>query len=475
MIIKTIRVLLACFFLLFSQPQIFGQEVNPKLAEALQHALDSMHQILGINGISASLQLSNDAVWAGSRGVSTFQPIDSISSEHVFATGSSTKTITSMCILQLVDEGVLTLDDSLHLWLPSFPHIDPNINIRQLLRHQSGLYDVLQNSAFQPTLLQNPNQLWELEDIISTFIKAPDFPPGTSWAYSNTNYILAGMIIEAATGMSFHEVVNQRFFEPLGLESYANLAYDPVPEHVAHLWLDLNGDGQLDDAHNFFTGWKSMFSAVGPAGGYFASASDLARWIRASMSGSLVSSESWVEATTTVNSNFSGNTKYGLGLMERNHLGIPSYGHGGDLSYSTRAVYFPSKDISIVVLANDASINSWSLTGTVNALLRTYLDCEAVLLNTNKLESQFIPMDVYPNPVSNWINVQFKLDTPVSRLELQLVNVNGQTVHQHTYGYAGRGDFRESYFIPESVQPGFYLLELVSEEKIIGRTKISVQ
>ncbi|MCG8326030.1 MAG: T9SS type A sorting domain-containing protein, partial [Chitinophagales bacterium] len=117
----------------------------------------------------------------------------------------------------------------------------------------------------------------------------------------------------------------------------------------------------------------------------------------------------------------------------------------------------------------------WSLTGTVNALLRTYLDCEAVLLNTNKLESQFIPMDVYPNPVSNWINVQFKLDTPVSRLELRLVNVNGQTVHQHTYGYAGRGDFRESYFIPESVQPGFYLLELVSEEKIIGRVKISVQ
>ena len=422
----TLLSLFLCLGLLF---QLNAQEVNPKLAEALQNALDSMHNLLGINGLSAAVQLPNDAVWAGGSGVSTFSPVDSITPNHIFATGSSTKTVVSVCILQLVDEGQLELDDSLHHWLPDFQHIDHNITIRQLLQHTSGIYDVLQNAAFQPSMLQNINLLWELEDVINTFIQPPAFQPGTSWGYSNTNFLLLGMIIETVTGQSFHDEVKERFFTPLGLESFINIAYDPLPADVAHLWLDLNGDGTLDDAHNFITGWKSMFSAVGPAGGYFAQTQDLARWMRLAMSGSLCSPESWAEATTTVPSQFSGNTQYGLGLMKRTFNGLTGYGHGGDLSYSTNAWYFPEKDISIAVQANDASINSWQLINTIRALLNVYVECEAVLSTAEKAVQNQIQLSYLP--AQNTLQVQ--LPSATTELHLQLVNLNGQVLQTTIY------------------------------------------
>jgi len=468
------RLLILCSSFLFFQSSIRAQQVDPKLAEALQHALDSMHQQLGINGLSAALQLPNDAVWAGGSGVSTFQPMDTIRPEHVFATGSSTKTVTAAAILQLVDEGVLTLSDSLHHWLPDFPHINPNITIRQLLRHQSGLYDLLQNPSFQPTLLQNVNQIWELEEVITTFIQPPYSAPGTNWRYSNTNYLLLAMIIETATGNTFHEEINQRFFDPLGLESFVNLAYDPLPEDVAHLWLDLNGDGQLDDAHNFFTGWRSMFSATGPAGGYFAQPQDLARWMRLAMSGSLFSEATWAAATTTVNTPLPGNSRYGLGLTQRDYLGLTSFGHGGDISYSTTGVYFPEKDISIAVQANDASINSWNLAAVVRALLGVYIECEAVL---NTTHNEFTPLEatIYPNPFRTRATLEINLPTTVDQMELRLLNTNGQLSWSADYGQLPAGTHQLEVVPARNLPSGVYLIQLLTGEAVRGHQKVLIK
>ena len=422
------RWLLIC---LLAAQILSAQNIDSKLAGALQQTLDSMHQILNINGLGAAIQLPNNAVWAGGSGISTFIPLDSVGTGHHFATGSSTKTVTAACIMQLVDEEILTLDDSLHLWLPPFQHIDSSITIRQLLKHQSGVRDVFLDPTFQPTLLQNPNQLWEYEDVISTFIQAPVFQPGTQWGYSNTNYVLLAMIIEAATGNSYHQEINNRFFDPMGLESIVNLAYDPQPDSVAHLWLDITGDGVVDDAHLFFTGWHSMFSSIGPAGGYFAQPRDMAIWMRACMSGSLFSEQIWEEAIETVNTGLPGGSKYGLGLMERNYLGWKSYGHGGDISYSTSVVYFPEKDISIAVQANDARINSWNLANTVAALLATYIECEAIISQTEEKKMPMVNVTISPNPFIDNINI--KLDTPdlINDLEIYLTDIYGNIFWSH--------------------------------------------
>ena len=459
---------LCCHFL------ITAQNIDPKLAEAFQNTLDSMHQLLNIYGMSAAVQLPNDAIWAGGSGVSTLTPMDSVGAEHQFASGSTTKTITATCILQLVDEGILSLDDSLHLWVPEFENIDSNITIRQLLRHQSGISDVLQNQSFNSAMFLDPNQIWSLEEVVNTFTAAPAFPAGTNWAYCNTNYLLLGMIIEAATGNSFHQELQDRFFTPLGLESFSNPAYDPLPNPAAHLWTDLNGDGNLDDAFYWLTGLKSLFSAVAPAGGYFVKPADLAKWIKASMSGSLVMPDTWAEATETVNTSFPGNTRYGLGLNTRPYLGKLGYGHGGDLAgYSTQSYYFPEKDISIVVMSNDASINSWNLTSTLTALLQTYINCESIISGNNQPEISPVSFVAFPNPFSEKLIIELKWNTDIENVYFKMTNMLGQTVWtSDLFANPSGNEQMLSVETQDHLIPGCYILTAYSNEKILMTQKL---
>ncbi|MCB9341042.1 MAG: serine hydrolase [Lewinellaceae bacterium] len=470
---KSTRLIFVFLFLVSFLGKSASQGIDPKLAEALQHTLDSMHQMLGIHGMGAAVQLSNNAVWAGGSGVSTLNPLDSVDYEHAFETGSTSKTITAACILQMADEGTLTLNDSLYEWLDTIQYINPNITIRQLLRHQSGIYDILQNTAFNVAMSQNINKIWSLEEVITAFIKAPAFQPGAGWAYSNTNYLLLGMIIEKAAGKSYIQEIADRFFTPMGLDSYANPAFTPLPVPVSHLWLDITGDGVLDDAFSFLTSRKSLFSSVGPAGGYFAKPSDLARWIRASMSGSLLSAETWAEATTTVSTPLPGGTKYGLGLMTRKYQGLNGYGHGGDLAgYSTQSFYFPEKDISIVVCSNDATIVSWDLANTVSALLKTYLECEPLLNATKPIESVNTTLLAFPNPFVNEINISTTLPIQVKEVVLVLTNVVGKKVAEFKMQRPLNGAWGTKLENLQSLPTGLYYLTVFGNGEMLGTSKV---
>ncbi len=422
---KSFHLLLVCLII-----STFGaaQTVDPQLSDDFQDTLDLMQQVLNINGLGAAVQLSNDAVWAGGSGVSTFTPLDNISPGHRFASGSTTKTITAACILQLVDEGMLSLDDNIGLWAPNFNYVDPNITVRQLLRHESGIYNFTDHPNFNSAMFNNPARIWTFEEVMDTFIEPPLFLPGQDWSYSNTNYLLLGLIIQEITGKSYLQEVRDRFFSPLGLNSYSNPAYDPLPYPAAHVWLDINGDGVLDDAFTWLTDLKSIFSAVDPAGGYYTTPSDLSKWIRTSMNGSLFSTETWSEATETVPTTFSGGAEYGLGLIKREYLGIEAYGHGGDLAgYSTAAFYFPEKDISIVVNGNQGGIYSIHLNSTVEALLQVYLDYE-ISLSVDSYAFEKDNILVFPNPFTNEIHLQFNSGLHIDDVTFNMTDISGKII-----------------------------------------------
>ena len=453
-------------FIFLIAGQFSAQTIDQKLAAALQHTLDSMHQQLNIKGIGASLQLSDGAIWAGGSGISSLSPLDSIRPEHTFAIASVTKTITAACILQLVDEEVLTLDDVLEDWLPTYEHINPQITIKQLLRHESGIYDVLLNPAFQPMMANNTSQIWSLDNILSTFIEPANFQPGTSWGYSNSNYLLLGMIIEAATGNTYTDEFEERFFIPFDLESFSLPAFNPLPAEVAHLWLDITGDGIIDDAHFFFSNWLSLFSAVGPAGSYFATPGDMAQWMKTCMNGSLYTESTWQAAKETVSTGLPGNTKYGLGIMERNYLGFTGYGHGGDISYSSSVVYFPEKDLSIAVHANDANINSWALNTTVQALLKTFLDCELLLNESAQITAPKIMFSVSPNPFFEKVTINLELPAAIDQFELTMVNLLGDIVwSSNKKKNVGTNHYQLSINEPDRIIPGIYFINLVSNDQ----------
>ncbi len=470
---KSTRPIILFLFLISFLGKNTAQTVDLKLAAALQHTLDSMRAVLNVKSLSAAVQLPDGATWAGAKGISSTSPLDSASVDHVYGIGSVTKTITAGCILQLADEGLLTLNDPLHLWLDTFQYINANITIRQLLRHQSGIYDVITDPDYQPAMWANFDSIYNMSDIIHEFIHPPLFQPGAGWSYSNTNYLLLGLIIEKATGNTYYHEFRERFFTPLGMDKTAIIPFEQLAPNVAHLWLDLDGDGVTDDAHDLFIGWNSFNSSAGPAGSYYCTAAEMAVWMRAYMGGSLLSQAMMDEMMTTVNTVFPGGTKYGLGVMERNFLGIKGFGHGGDAGYSASVFYFPEKDISIAVLNNDSKNSSWTLAPVISELLRTYIECESQVNAAHEIGNIEVELSVYPNPFSQEINVSFKTP-PQQNGEVQFVltDVSGKiwatTERAHLPPNGQPLQLGQLGNLP----PGSYFLQSILNKKQLGTVQI---
>lgn len=404
-----IRYVFGCTLLLLCATHRSTAQISPALDNELQHTLDSMRTVLGAKSLSAAIQTSDESIWTHSNGLSSAWT--NVTPEDTYLIGSVTKTITSACILQLADEGLLNIDDSLYQWLPTMPYIDTTITIRQLLNHTSGIYDVLSHPHNQDSLLADMSRIWTPEELIDRFISPPLFAAGSSWSYSNTNYFLLSMIIREATGNEFYTELRNRFYTTLGLSTFAIPAFEPLTSPVAHVWLDITGDGVLDDAHNFYMNYLSLNSTAGAAGGYFSTPTDCTKWMRTYMRGDLLSAEMMTEAKTTVNAAGSQGGQYGLGLMknETNFLGYLAYGHGGDLAYHASSWYFPELDQSITVFTNDNNDNSWQLLPVVRELLRTYV--ENATASVDKPENFAADLSVSPNPFTDQLLIKWNGNT----------------------------------------------------------------
>lgn len=448
-------------------------QVNPVLQNRLNHTLDSMQVLLNIKGLNAALVTPDGNVWAKGAGISAEFPADSMKPNYISAIGSVNKTLTAAAVLQLVDEGLLGLDDSLYQWLDTFPFINPDITVRQLLRHQSGIYDVITNPDYQPTILMQKDSIWALEDVIKTFVKAPLFAPGAGWSYSNTNYILLGMLIKKVCGQTYYEACRQRFIEPLNLSSMVMRPFEPVQAPVAHLWLDLDGNGTLDDGYWFFEDWNSWYSTAGPCGSYYSAASDIARWMQTYMRGDLLSPGLMTQVRTTVSTQLPGGTKYGLGLMERYINGLKAWGHGGDAGYSASVWYFPAKDISIAVLNNDNRRTSWSLAPIVSALLRKYTDF-MIASGTNETALSSDRLDAFPNPFTDHLNVSlnpsFHCD---GKLELQLTDIMGNIVMTNSAAEIVSCESEITWNNLAELPQGIYVLELLLNGRPEAITRVA--
>lgn len=424
-----------CFLALLSKPA--AQGVPPVLDSAFTQTLKGWRNVLDVKSLSAAVQLSNNAVWKNAYGISATFPLDSVSPEYAYAIGSITKTITAACILQLADEDILQLDDSLHTWLPAFPFVDPNITIRQLLRHQSGLYDVITNPAYDAATKIDLDSVWTLSNLVNDYMNPPLFAPGAGWSYSNTNYALLGLIIEAATGNTYRQEFTERFFDPLQLNSLLLPPFDPNPAEIAHLWVYNPANGTSSDAHSFYSQWNSFRSSAGPIGGYYGTAEDIAVWNRAFLRGDLHSAPILAEAKTTVAAGLPANGRYGLGIMERKFLGLTAYGHGGDIGYSSTTYYFPQKDMSITVLNNDSKKNSWALAPVVQALLKNCIDYEASVSVNSPVQN--LKAHVYPNPFTHEVSVSVGLHSDVESAQVVLADVLGKEIQRTNVGRLSPG------------------------------------
>ncbi|UPZ33232.1 beta-lactamase family protein [Streptomyces sp. LRE541] len=281
-----------------------------------------------------------------------------------FRVGSVTKSFTAVVLLQLVDEGVLALDTSVNTYLPGLLP-DDRITVRHVLSHRSGLYDYT-NDMFAntvPGFEAVRNKVFSYQELVDLSLKQPlGNAPGAAYSYSNTNFVVGGMLIEKLTGKSVRSAYKSRIIKPLGLKdtSYVHPTTAIAGRHTKGYLPPDVADGTLVDSTEQTVSWAQSAGAV------ISSTRDLDTFFSALLRGRLTSAAQLeqMQQWTPVNST----QGYGLGLRRRDlSCGVSVYGHTGTVQgYYTYS--FTSKDgsRSVTALANTSN------NGTVlNTMART--------------------------------------------------------------------------------------------------------
>ena len=310
--------------------------------------------------------------FAGASGFADLTDDTPMPPEGAFRIGSITKMFTAAVIVQLAEDGVLTLDDPLAQWLPEvaeqLPYGD-QITLRHLLTHTSGLFNVVEHEAYYTDLFTEMVVNEEAgtvtldcvqrdpHDTLARYVYGKDaqFEPGTQWRYSNTNYTLLGMVIEAAAEMPLAEAYRTHIYEPLGMTSTFLDCYEAPLVDVVH------GYTGVGDAMNDIT---ELHESIGwSAGGLVSTAADLVAFARGLFGGALFDDPESLVAMTTP----APGSSYGLGVM----LQGETMGHAGYIAgFRSVLNYTPEFDTVVVMLYNhDAADPEQSLADMLNPAL----------------------------------------------------------------------------------------------------------
>jgi len=285
-----------------------------------------------------------ETVYEAGRGLADVEARTPITPQTVFRIGSITKQFTAAIILQLAQEGRLSLDDPLSRFLPDYPQPGASATVRQLLNHTGGMQSYTGIPGWM--VEENTNRPYTTDQLIAVFrdLPAPS-RPGEQWAYNNSGYVLLGAIIERVTGMPWHQAVQERIARPLGLASLRYGVGETEIPAMAHGYTA--GEGGVHPSH------RIHMSVPHAAGALVGSVEDLARWAQALHHGRVVGPQSYAQmiAPTTLPD---GHTEpYGFGLSNGDVRGRHAIEHGGGIfGFSTDSLYLPEADIFIAVFTN---------------------------------------------------------------------------------------------------------------------------
>jgi D-alanyl-D-alanine carboxypeptidase len=305
--------------------------------QTLGDALDVARAAAGATGATLAVLDATGCRYVAASGIADTATGRRMVTDDRFRIASITKTFVATVVLQLMEEGRLTLDDSLAKWV-AFPGADA-IHLRQLLNHTSGVFDFTNDPAW----LAGRAKPWTAGDLVALAANEPRlFSPGTDWSYSNTNYVLLGMTIEAVIHEPWDTAVRTRLLEPLGLTS-TRVGTDADASEIARGYQA----GQDVTA-------VSTPSSGGAAGAMVSTALDISTFARALFHGALLQPSTlamMVKPTALPDGRVAA---YGLGLeVAATPYGF-DFGHGGDIDgFKTRFGYLPDRDAIFVVLVND--------------------------------------------------------------------------------------------------------------------------
>jgi D-alanyl-D-alanine carboxypeptidase len=329
------------------------------LKQTLQLKLDEWHKAGKFPGATLGVVLANGESFGLAVGYSDRDAKTPMKPTDRMLAGSVGKTFAAATALQLVKEGKIGLDDKVARYLGAEPWFSrlPNskdITVRQLMNHTSGLVRYEFKDQFTKDLTANPEKVWKPSELVAYLFgeKAP-FEAGKGWDYSDTNYIVLGMIIEKVTAHTFYNEANRRLLKPLKLT-------DTIPQDGLRLKGVVQG---YAGPNNPFGGKDEMIHegkfTINPqfewtGGGYASTAQDLARWAKIIYEGKAYSADLLPQVLEGVAAPMlGGETRYGLGVIIRKTPQGTSYGHSGFFpGYMTDMMYFPDLKIAVAVQVN---------------------------------------------------------------------------------------------------------------------------
>ena len=295
-------------------------------------------------GVVVGIFIPGEGAYVAAKGFADIRSKMAMRSSYYFRIGSITKTFTATALLMLADEKKVGLDDPVNKYVDFVPNGD-KITLRMLANMTAGLYNYTEDEAWVKTAFSNVDRTWTPRELIDVGLAhKPDFEPGTGFHYSNTNYVLLGMIIQRATGQWIQDIFADKIFKPLRLKHTVWPTGSAMPAVNAHGYTEQTLDNRRVDATNRNPSWAFT------AGELISTMADLRTWVQSYATGSLISPEMQKQRLTWVT--FPPNTPerhYGIGIGE-DHGWL---GHTGELpGYNTAAYYLPAKKAVIVVMVN---------------------------------------------------------------------------------------------------------------------------
>ena len=348
----------AAIVFLFALP-LFAQ-LSPDLQKKIDDIATQTLASTGVPSASLAIVKNGQIVYVRAYGNARLDPAVAATPEMRYCIGSISKQFTAAAVLLLAEQGKLSLDDPVSKYVPNLTRGD-EVTIREVLSHTSGYQDFWPQDYVMPMMLKPVTA----QQILDGWARIPlDFDPGTQWQYSNTNYVIAGLIVEKVSGMPFMQFVHQRIFAPLHMPSVLTIeeAKRSPAEPVGYLRYAL---GPPRPAPMEGQGW--MFAA----GELSMTASDLARWDISLIDQSLLQPASYRALETEVQLKSGVGTRYGLGIGVNSDGGQRILSHGGEVSgFVAQNTVFPDDRAAIVVLTNlDASGAAGQIARRIRPLL----------------------------------------------------------------------------------------------------------
>lgn len=335
---------------------------SPHLGDRLQAQLDRLRVQGGVPGVSASIVFADGTTWTGASGLADVATGAAVTPDTGFSFASMTKTYVAALVLALVAEGTLGLEDRAADLLPDIA-IDERITIHQLLDHTSGLHDFFLNPTIDAALQGDRAAPWSVTQAL-TYVGRPYFAPGTGWRYSNTNYLLLGLIAERLTGTDLATAVRIRFLDPLGLDHTWTQAAETPPVPTAHGYR-FTGPATSPQPIDLSDGsaimpFTSVVTAAGGAGSMAGTSADAARWARLLYRGDVLGRDALalMVGDVEVVAGYRPPVPYGLGVQAFVIDGRQTLGHSGRFLGSRGAMrYLVEDDVAIAVLTNQSRMD----------------------------------------------------------------------------------------------------------------------